>query len=459
MTNHTELLFSIDEVAKKLSVQPTTIKKWIRYRKHPGLTKHFNSVGITRKNFDIHGFITKKKLDRYLRSKDGLKLLEQAKRKQSGPSNSRALEAISNNVPLNDSRSICNHSFKHLSHPIYLSNRPYMKKIREGNSKFQKFIFDKEKFYVIFDKLSVVGEIEQIAMTKLRQGLFDGLKRCFGKKAKVRREFKNGNLYLYAYCVEVKSQVIHLSLYNKKRNPNQIRLEFNPDKLQPRHLIKLLTFIKKKIGSESYCDFYDSLKVTRVDIAIDIKDAPIHSVISNSRSNEIMKFSGSNKPDPETPMNRITETRTLGSKHGCQLKIYDKATELLSTQGIDFGHFLTRIEWKIIPGKSPLLKRLASRKLSKFKVPREYFMGTKFYNIGIIDHVKRKEQRQKILNDGLDSYLDTIRDKKYLRRFRNRLNNYLIEFPYLQLSKEANLHIKEWATFFRYPVLSSGDDA
>lgn len=131
--------------------------------------------------------------------------------------------------------------------------------------------------------------------------------------------------FYYKFCPPGTEQVVHLAVQPKKKGTRFMRLEFNPDQLGPTGVAALRDFIDKFFAEAvTYQHVLENSVVTRIDIACDLVNVPMGTVLVSSKlKGKSMHFVGDDG----------LETTYQGKKSkAAPVKVYDKHKQIVDAK-------------------------------------------------------------------------------------------------------------------------------
>lgn len=188
-----------------------------------------------------------------------------------------------------------------------------------------------------------------------------------------------------------------------------IRVDFNPNKFRQRGINRLMKIVMQIAGITDYGTFLDSIRVTRIDIAIDIYGVHLNNLLARASKFRVA----------ELHRNEVTgtlETIVIG-KGKKRFNIYDKTAELLnkSKTKIKQSNGYTRCEIRLRP----------YIRLWEFFAINNLFSGLKFYRNELNPDDFDDEFMHVVQRDGLQAAYTNIR-KRGKRRMQANLKQYEI---------------------------------
>jgi len=140
------------------------------------------------------------------------------------------------------------------------------------------------------------------------------------------------------------STALFVQLGSRLSNASFGRVEFNPAKIIAGGLLSDLEAELECLSHDSYHEWVHNRKVSRVDIAVDIKNVNINELLVISKGFSVWSNQGKGAGFESRYLGSVTSKKRIA--------VYDKRRQLIETNHQDPGHELTRIEVRL---KSPAL--------------------------------------------------------------------------------------------------------
>jgi hypothetical protein len=321
----------------------------------------------------------------------------------------------------------CIRDFQAIQQSKELTNRYVMSMLRMGNKNLIRYLEDEEMVKPIIDGISLVGTIdrnvEEHVILKLNKLISGG--KCpkgltiemysydYRKNAKSR--------YKRRYEITCGKSSVRLFLSSLTTINGNVKIVFNPSNIHISSLKKILSFIAKLFGRDSYHELMRNIRVTRIDVALDFYNVPIHSVLMRTKKRKFSSICPECKGSKKNSTSEIVETRYSGVRGKGVIASYNKAVELSNDTYGYIDYFLTRVEIRTVPYREGSSYIHSDHRLDAFKFKAKYLSQINFYSFDILKTLS-KDARRIILNDGLDVYLSGLKKgkkekKKMIKRF------------------------------------------
>lgn len=441
-------ILTVVDVAERIGVKPETILKWRSKGKCPiPFEKLYGRLDILACDYD-----------QFCSTRKGKKFLNQVKRNTKGRHGSSR-----DKYNLSDTSSVakqcteeCSIDFRPLSHPSALTNRSSMSVLRSANELLENYFSDKSTKSFI-DKLAVTGRVSETGICKLmnilpqREVNKRKYELSFGHSLRCSYAYKRIRHYDRSFKIHFGKSYFYLSLKTGKSKKSNFRIEFNPAKCNREELESFLEVIKQTIGEKYFDGFKRSLRVSRIDVALDLSNVPINSVLTWSGKSIVRTFSYSATPTEGRANGSFVSSRYMGSVNSSQFKVYNKAVEENEKRTACNRDFKTRLEWKIKPNVDSKIKNTTRPTLDSFRLYSKYFLSTRFYSMEILKSLS-KNSKVIILNDGLDLYL-SLKTEKQRRKLLEKWKEFQIELPYIRIRNQLMKELNDIRTAFQLPRL------
>lgn len=278
-----------------------------------------------------------------------------------------------------------------------------------------------QELQVKIDRLTIIGETkEKLSLREIQQKL--------GKESSM-LDVEKTNLYGFLLKTNSKSDTQETAFYIETTHNNQIRIDFNPSKLDEQSKDKMMMFI----------NMLSNIHLSRIDIAFDIINNPLaikHRIYRENVSERVI----------ETFKGRSSEIETIywgarGSDQ--QIRLYNKKIEQKKRhKEVDSNiKEWVRLELQLRSSKTDDWNNLVSKMLSEFKLANSKNVSKKYKNDlyalekGFAEWTefgkdKRRELRKEI-NKGYDSTLSNQLVSLYnntQKSLERELQGYLIEY-------------------------------
>jgi ribosomal protein L39E len=323
----------------------------------------------------------------------------------------------------------CIHDFQAIEQPKELTNRLVMSKLRMGNINLIRYLEDEEMVNPIIDGISLVGTIdrrvEERAILKLKKMILNRECPSWLIIKLYRHDYRRNakSRYKRRYKITCGKSSIRLFLSSLTTINGNVKIAFNPSKVDLESLKKILSFIAKLFGINAYNDLMENIRVTRIDVALDFYDVPIHSVLMRTKKRKFSSIYPKCKGSKKNSTSKIVETRYSGVRGKGVITSYNKTVEIMKKAGECLDCFLTRVEIRTVPYREGSSYIRSDHRLDAFKFKKKYFSQVDFYSFNILKTLS-KDARRIILNEGLDIYLSRLkRSKKEKQKIIKRFSS------------------------------------
>lgn len=311
----------------------------------------------------------------------------------------------------------CIRDFQAIKQSKELTNRYVMPMLRVGNINLIRYLEDEEMVKPIIDAISLVGtvdrNVEEHVILKLKELIFDG--KC--PKGLTIEMFSHNYLknaksrYKRRYEITCGKSSVRLFLSSLTTINGNVKIVFNPSNIHIPSLEKILSFIAKLFGRDSYHELMRNIRVTRIDVALDFYNVPIHSVLMRTKKRKFSSICPECKGSKKNSTSEIVETRYSGVRGKSVIVSYNKTVEIMKNTGECLDYFLTRVEIRTVPYREGLSYIHSDHRLDAFKFKIKYFSQVEFYSFDVLEKLSSGSRRI-ILNDGLDMYLSKLKRRK-----------------------------------------------
>ena len=321
----------------------------------------------------------------------------------------------------------CIRDFQAIQQSKELTNRYVMSMLRMGNENLIRHLNGDDAVKPIIDAISLVGtvdrNVEEHVILKLNKLISGG--KCpkgltiemysydYRKNAKSR--------YKRRYEITCGKSSVRLFLSSLTTINGNVKIVFNPSNIHIPSLEKILSFIAELFGRDSYNELMRNIRVTRIDVALDFYNVPIHSVLMRTKKRKFSSICPKCKGSKRNSTSEIVETRYSGVRGKSVIVSYNKTVEMQKNTGECLDCFLTRVEIRTVPYREGSSYIHSDHRLDAFKFKAKYLSQINFYSFDILKTLS-KDARRIILNDGLDVYLSGLKKgkkekKKMIKRF------------------------------------------